>query len=136
MKSSSCVNLINYKGISEDESVSSQTSSSSRRPRDDDDDEEVNALCDAMKKRVKAIPKILDGKYFREGDKVQAICQICGAVRWGSVKGTGNFTRHINEKHADQVDEMKIYIKQGSTVNVIDNKQPTLKAYTQWRIQT
>lgn len=88
----------------------------------------------SKRKRTKAIPKILDGKYFdtklREVDRVQAICKICGNLRWGSIKGTGNFTRHINDSHRDRVEEMKKYIKQGSTINVNDNKQPTLKAYT------
>lgn len=61
MKSSCCVNSIIYKGIEEDEqteSVSSVESSSAIRPRTDD--EEVNATIDVMKKRTKAIPKILD----------------------------------------------------------------------------
>lgn len=129
MKSSFCVNLINYEGVEEDEQTES---SSSIRQRDDD--EEVNARSDAMKKRTKTIPKILDGKYFviklREGDRVQAIYKLCGALRWGSIKGTGNFTRHINDNHKDRVEDMQKYIKQGKEMNVNDNKQPTLKAYT------
>lgn len=100
-------------------------------------DEEVNDISNANKKRTKIDPKILDGKYFkikiREGDRVQAVCCLCGSLRWGSIKGTGNFTRHVNDHHGDRTKEMYNYIKQGSGTIGNDNKdlhQTTLKAYT------
>lgn len=65
-------------------------------------------------KRIRVDPKILDGKYFtpksRIGDNVKAICTMCGAVRTGSVKGTGNFIRHVNEKHPEHSENMRKYL--------------------------
>lgn len=80
--------------------------------------------------RMKAEPKILDGTYFtiklREGDKVKAICVFCGAVRSGSVKGTGNFTKHFNDKHPERVGELYNYIKSKSTIVQKPSKQMKL----------
>lgn len=74
-----------------------------------------------MNKRTKTDPKILDGKYFsiklREGDKIKAICAICGKVVSGSATGTGNFTRHINDKHAERSQEMYNHLANKLIVN-------------------
>lgn len=72
-------------------------------------------------KRAKVDPKILDGKFYtiklRNGDKVQAICNLCGSIRSGSLSGTGNFTRHINDKHSERAEEMYEYLASRTMVN-------------------
>lgn len=71
-------------------------------------------------KRARVDPKILDGKFFtpksRIGDNVKAICTLCGAIRSGSVKGTGNFIRHVNEKHPEHSENMRKYLANKSMV--------------------
>lgn len=80
-------------------------------------------------KRTKTDPKILDGKYFsiklREGNKVKAICVICGKVVSGSATGTGNFTRHINEKHAERAQQMYNHLANKLIVNASHNGRLT-----------
>lgn len=107
------------------------------RPRSDDDEGNNHDSDNPNSKKVKVDPKILDGKYFnikkREGDRVQAACTICGALRWGSLRGTGNFTRHIKEKHQEKQLEMYNYLKIYSSEDGNDNKaflQTTIKMYT------
>lgn len=98
----------NANGIETNESTNSGTSKRSR-----DDNSESNEIT-AQNKRAKVDPKILDGKYFtikiRNGDNVKAMCSLCGVVRSGSVKATGNFFRHIKEKHFEKFQEMSIYL--------------------------
>lgn len=75
-----------------------------------------------MNKRTKTDPKILDGNFFsiklREGDKIKTICCICGKLVSGSATDTGNFTRHINEKHGERAQEMYNHLVNKSAVNV------------------
>lgn len=82
-----------------------------------------------ISKRTKVDPKILDGKFYtiklRNGDKVQAICNLCGSVRSGSINGTGNFTRHINDKHSERAPEMYEYLASRTMVNVNANGKLT-----------
>lgn len=76
---------------------------------------------------MKTDPKILDGTYFavksRNGDNVKAICVLCGVVRSGSVKGTGNFTRHYSDKHAERMQDLHSYIRSKSTIVQKPSKQ-------------
>lgn len=80
-------------------------------------------------KRTKTEPKILDGKFFaikiREGDKVKAICTFCGKIVSGSLTGTGNFSRHINDKHAERAQDMYNHLANRSIVNVGQNGKVT-----------
>lgn len=91
-------------------SMQSSDSNCSKRSRDDDKENEIPVA----NKRTRVDPKILDGKYFtpktRTGENVRATCSLCGAVRSGSVKATGNFFRHINEKHPEYSLEVKKYL--------------------------
>lgn len=40
---------------------------------------------------------------------------------FGSINGTGNFTRHINEKHSERAQEMYNYLRNESTLSVNSN---------------
>lgn len=100
-----------------------------------DDDVDANG----RNVRCKAEPKILDGKYFviksRENDNVKATCILCGAVRSGSIKGTGNFTRHYNDKHPERKDELYKYIK-SKTLIVQTSVQPKINVFTHEQVKS
>lgn len=71
-------------------------------------------------KRTNADPKILDGTFFfidiRNGDNVKAVCTTCGKSRSGSIKGTGNFTRHIRTEHPELNERMIQHITKSTNV--------------------
>lgn len=93
------------------ETNESTDNGSSKRSREDNN--EASEIT-AQNKKARVDPKILDGKYFtikiRNGDNVKAMCSLCGVVRSGSVKATGNFFRHIKEKHSENFQEMSKYL--------------------------
>lgn len=95
-------------GIGTNESTDNDSSKRSR-----DDNNETSEIT-AQNKRARVDPKILDGKYFsikiRNGDNVRAMCSLCGIVRSGSVTATGNFFRHIKEKHSENFQEISEYL--------------------------
>lgn len=73
------------------------------------------------KRRIKATPKILDGKYFSiqsyvSNENIKAICTLCNVVRGGSIIATGNFTRHYKHNHPEKIAEMFEHIKAKSNI--------------------
>lgn len=79
-------------------------------------------------KRIKATPKILDGKYFSiqsyvTNENIKAICAICNVVRSGSIIGTGNFTRHYKQNHPEKLLEMFEHITTKSNILKKQSKQ-------------
>lgn len=77
----------------------------------------ANIITDAEPdaKRAKKTPKILDGTFFtikiRENDSIEAECPHCHEVKKGNVHSTGNFLSHYKTKHANQLKDLKEYLK-------------------------
>lgn len=67
-------------------------------------------------KRSKSIPRLLDGKYFsiikeKDGTKIDVVCNLCGSIRKGDLKSTGNFMDHINKSHPTFIKPVDDYKK-------------------------
>lgn len=92
------------------DSTNKNNQNTSKRRLGDENDKQTN------EKRIKSVPKILDGKFFeitiRSSDNnVKARCTQCSTIRSGSIAGTGNFTRHYYEKHKERIEELYNHIK-------------------------
>lgn len=83
-------------------------------------------------KKPKKPSKILDGTFFtiekRNGDAIEASCCQCKELKKGNINSTGNFICHYKTKHADQLDELKTYLKKSSETQVTkkNNRQPSI----------
>lgn len=86
----------------------------------------------AKKAKSDGIPKLLDGKYYkiikRDNFKIEAKCTICGKLRKGDIKSTGNFMEHIRKSHSEMIQEVDSYKKFGNTDanDTLERKQNTI----------
>lgn len=75
---------------------------------------------------AQSLPKIFDGKYFVvqkiDSEKITASCKLCGCMRNGSIKSSGNFLSHLKRKHTEIYTDCKEYIAL-KTLNSKDGKE-------------
>lgn len=79
-----------------------------------DQENEIQNIDEQQAKKSKEnIPRLLDGKYFTivksEGTRIEAACNLCGKLRKGDQRSTGNFFDHFKTSHPSLVKEVDEY---------------------------
>ncbi|XP_017475179.1 PREDICTED: modifier of mdg4 isoform X1 [Rhagoletis zephyria] len=76
------------------------------------------ANSDAQVKETLTLPKILDGKFYRDVQPnlktvggIQATCTTCLGTISGTTKSTGNFLSHIKRRHKDIIATCQMYCR-------------------------